>query len=117
LVIESGASTTSVVPVFDGYIVRKAIQKFQIGGNFVSEQVREYLKSTNVDLTPISMVKSKEAVESAQPPVYERKDVQVTQSWEDYAIEVFIIVIGSNQSAILKKLLFMSQNRLITRMN
>lgn len=76
------------MPVFDGYIVRKAIQKAQIGGNFVSEQVKEYLKSINVDLTPKSMIKAKEAVDSTQPPVYEKKDVEVTQSWEDYAIEV-----------------------------
>ena len=44
LVIESGHATTSVVPVFDGYIVKKAIQKANIGGEYISNQVHQFSK-------------------------------------------------------------------------
>jgi actin-related protein len=92
LVIDSGESGASVVPVYDGYIVKKAIQRAPIGGSFVSHQVRQYLKHHNIDITPSSLVESKTAVESTQPPQFVRKNVNgLTESWNEFSTEVFFL--------------------------
>ncbi|KAJ2997928.1 hypothetical protein HDV02_005023 [Globomyces sp. JEL0801] len=88
LVIDSGASTTSVVPVFDGYVVKKAVQKAPIGGNYVSHQVKQYLRHMNVDLTPQCLIDQRLPVDTAQPPQFQRKDFTgITSSFVDFSIE------------------------------
>lgn len=89
LVIESGAANTSIVPVFDGYVVKKAIQKAPIGGDFISNQVFEYLKQMNIDLTPQTLIASKEAVSSSAPPKFARKNISgLTASYMNYQLGV-----------------------------
>ena len=90
LVIESGAATTSVVPVFDGYIVKKAIQKGNIGGDFVSDQVLLYLNSQNIDLTPTCMVSSKLPADSSNPPKFTKRNLNLTKSFQDYHRDLVI---------------------------
>ncbi|KAI8897686.1 actin family, partial [Globomyces pollinis-pini] len=88
LVIDSGASTTSVVPVFDGYVVKKAVQKAPVGGNYVSHQVKQYLRHMNVDLTPQCLIDQRLPVDTAQPPQFQRKDFTgITSSFVDFSIE------------------------------
>ncbi|KAJ3306117.1 Actin-like 6A [Kappamyces sp. JEL0829] len=88
LVVDSGASTTSVVPVFDGYIVKKAMQKAPIGGNYLNAQIKHYLTNQlRIDMTPKQLIKSRSPVDASMPPVFEKKQVSgITKSYEDYAI-------------------------------
>jgi actin-related protein 4 len=69
IIIDVGASHTSVTPVLDGMVLRKGVQKSTLAGNFVSEQIRTSFKTSQpeVPLTPHYMVKSKSPVDAGQP--------------------------------------------------
>jgi len=69
LVIDIGASTTSVVAVHDGLILKKSVQKSNLAGNWISGQVRQMLQSQDpkVELTPHFMIQSKTPVDAGQP--------------------------------------------------
>jgi actin-related protein len=75
LVVESGASVTSVTPVYDGYFLKKGSQKQFLAGNFVSDQAMLYLKQANIDLVPQYQVVHKEPVEADQPANYKKRDL------------------------------------------
>lgn len=70
LVVDFGASHVSVSPVHDGLILKKGIVKANIGGNFMSSQVRALLSSNEppIPITPHYLVKSKQAVDAGQSP-------------------------------------------------
>jgi actin-related protein 4 len=69
IIIDVGASHTSVTPVLDGMVLRKGVQKSPLAGNFVSDQIRTSFKQAQpeVPLTPHYMVKSKTPVDAGQP--------------------------------------------------
>ncbi|KAJ3289694.1 Actin-like 6A [Borealophlyctis nickersoniae] len=67
LVIDSGASMTSVVPVFDGFVLKKGIQKQPFAGDFVTEQALMYLKEMGLSVVPQYLIASKTAVDAGQP--------------------------------------------------
>ncbi|KAJ3090626.1 Actin-like protein 6B [Quaeritorhiza haematococci] len=68
LVLDSGGGMTSVVPVYDGYVLKKGIFKQAIAGDFLSEQALLCLKNNlNANVVPQYMVARKEAVDSGQP--------------------------------------------------
>lgn len=71
LVFDSGATTTSAIPVVDGYILKKGIKKISIGGNFISYQAEKYLKrDDNIDIIPQYKIKSKSPVEPGNAAIY-----------------------------------------------
>lgn len=56
IVVDSGATHTSAIPVHDGYVIPSAIVKSPLGGDFISMQCRQFLKvcySTYYELTSI----------------------------------------------------------------
>ncbi|KAI4627480.1 uncharacterized protein J4E88_001519 [Alternaria novae-zelandiae] len=69
IIIDVGASHTSVTPVLDGMVLRKGVQKSPLAGNFVSDQIRTSFKQAQpeVPLTPHYMVKSKTPVDAGAP--------------------------------------------------
>lgn len=70
IIIDVGASHTSVTPVLDGMVLRKGVQKSPLAGNFVSSQIRQTFKSSTpeIPLTPHYLVKSKTPVDAGAPP-------------------------------------------------
>jgi len=70
LVIDFGASQLSVAAVHDGMILKKSIMRSYLGGNYISSQVRNVLSAHDppVTITPHYLVKSKQPVDSGQPP-------------------------------------------------
>ncbi|PVI06972.1 Actin/actin-like protein [Periconia macrospinosa] len=66
IVIDVGASHTSITPVLDGMVLRKGVQKSPLAGNFVSNQIRLIFKQSQpeIPLTPHYMVKSKTPVDA-----------------------------------------------------
>lgn len=44
IVVDSGATHTSAIPVHDGYVIPSAIVKSPLGGDFISMQCRQFLK-------------------------------------------------------------------------
>jgi actin-related protein 4 len=69
IIVDVGASHTSVTPVLDGMVLRKGVQKSPLAGNFVSNQIRLIFKNAQpeIPLTPHYLVKSKSQVDAGAP--------------------------------------------------
>lgn len=70
LIVDVGASNTSITPVHDGIILKKSIQRSHLAGNFVSSQIRNMLASKQpepITITPHYLIKSKIPVDAGQP--------------------------------------------------
>uniref|UniRef100_A0A914UP98 Actin-like protein 6A n=1 Tax=Plectus sambesii TaxID=2011161 RepID=A0A914UP98_9BILA len=52
LVLDSGSTYTSAVPVYDGYCLTQAIVKSPLGGNMVSEQCKLMLQEQGIEVVP-----------------------------------------------------------------
>jgi actin-related protein 4 len=85
IIIDVGASHTSVTPVLDGMVLRKGVQKSPLAGNFVSNQIRQMFKQSTpeIPLTPHYMVKSKTQVDAGAPAqaAYKTFDVPPSDSF------------------------------------
>ncbi|KAF2868881.1 actin family [Massariosphaeria phaeospora] len=91
IIIDVGASHTSVTPVLDGMVLRKGVQKSPLAGNFVSNQIRMIYKQAQpeVPLTPHYLVKAKNQVDAGAPAqaTYRTFDVPPTDSFRTYEEE------------------------------
>jgi actin-related protein 4 len=70
LVVDFGASQVSVTPVHDGMILKKGIMRSNIGGNYLSSQVRNMFAANEpepISITPHYLVQSKQPVDAGQP--------------------------------------------------
>lgn len=47
IVVDSGATHTSAIPVQDGFVLTQAIVKSPLGGDYISMQCRQYLQVRN----------------------------------------------------------------------
>jgi len=85
VVVDSGASHTSAVPVVDGYVLQHAIIKSPLGGDFLVNQSLAYLKERGVDLACPYEISGKSVVREGDKPKYTRRNLpQVTTSWHLY---------------------------------
>ena len=50
LVLDSGATHTSAVPVHDGYVLQQAIVKSPLAGDFMTMQCKQFLEEQGVEL-------------------------------------------------------------------
>uniref|UniRef100_A0A6M2DL07 Putative actin n=1 Tax=Xenopsylla cheopis TaxID=163159 RepID=A0A6M2DL07_XENCH len=89
LVIDSGASHTSAIPVQDGYVIQQAVVKSPLGGDYLGLQCRQYLESQGIDITPIYKVQSKEQVKDKEKPKFTLKSLpeKITSSWHNYMLK------------------------------
>ncbi|KAI9013356.1 actin family [Phycomyces nitens] len=86
LVLDSGGSMTSAVPVYDGYVLKKGILRQPIGGDLLTKQILDQLKNDlHLQVTPQYKIANKRPVESGQPPQVELRDrPNTTESFNDY---------------------------------
>lgn len=91
LIVDVGASHTSVTPVIDGMVLKKGVQKSPLAGNFVSNQIRMIFKQSQpeIPLTPHYMVKSKTQVDAGAPAQasYKTFDIPPSDSFRRYEEE------------------------------
>jgi actin-like protein 6A len=66
LVIDSGSSTTSVCPVYDGYLLKKGVLKQSLAGDFISDMFLSFLQESKVDVVPAYQVASKKKVNEGE---------------------------------------------------
>lgn len=59
LVIDSGATQTSAVPVHDGYVLQQAIVKSPLAGDFITAQCRQMFEEKNVEIAPPYVIATK----------------------------------------------------------
>ncbi|KAI5476330.1 actin-related protein Arp4p [Pseudohyphozyma bogoriensis] len=69
MVLDVGDELTSVVPIYDGFVLRKAVQKQPAAGALLSDVLLSTLKSTapTTPINPHYLVKSKEPVDASAP--------------------------------------------------
>lgn len=86
LMVDSGATQTSVVPVFDGYAVTHAVVKCPIGGDLITEQLAQMLDQQKIDVIPTYRIGGKEEVNEGEAPKWTpRKNLpQVTKSYDAF---------------------------------
>ncbi|KAF1402097.1 Actin-like protein 6B, partial [Spheniscus magellanicus] len=90
LVLDSGATHTTAIPVHDGYILQQGIVKSPLAGDFISMQCRELFQEMNIDIVPPYMIAAKEPVREGAPPSWKKKEKlpQVSKSWHNYTCNV-----------------------------
>ncbi|MBN3273666.1 ACL6A protein, partial [Polyodon spathula] len=93
LVLDSGATHTTAIPVHDGYVLQQGIVKSPLAGDFISMQCRELFQEMNIDIVPPYMIASKASSTQHGPSYYWKKKEKlppVTKSWHNYMCnEVF----------------------------
>lgn len=89
LVIDSGATHTSAVPVLDGYVLSNAVVKSPLGGDYLILRARELLESQGIDLTPAALIANKEVVRDKDKPKFAKKNMPFTptNSWMTYMVK------------------------------
>ena len=85
LVVDVGASTASVIGIHDGLILKKSVQKSNLGGNWLSSQLRSLFASQDppLELIPHYMIASKTPVDAGAPPqaVYRKYEKEPSESF------------------------------------
>ncbi|KAF5296652.1 hypothetical protein FQR65_LT10192 [Abscondita terminalis] len=89
LVIDSGATHTTAVPVLDGYVISNAVVKSPLGGDYLILRSREMLESLGIDLTPTALISGKEVLRDKEKPKYTKKMLSFapTNSWMVYMVK------------------------------
>ncbi|KAG9508543.1 Actin-like protein 6A, partial [Fragariocoptes setiger] len=101
VVLDSGISHTSAIPVHDGYVLQQAIVRQPYGGDFITQQCRQYFVNNHIEVVPQYLVASKEPVKEGEPAKYVKKInvPPVTKSWNNYMTKK---VIQDYQCSILQ---------------
>lgn len=86
LVVDSGATHTSAVPVHEGYVLTQAVVKSPLGGDYLSLQCRNHLEAQHIDLQPVYAVASKMAIRERDQPQFVARQLppNLTASWQSY---------------------------------
>uniref|UniRef100_A0A4W6FGX9 Actin-like 6A n=1 Tax=Lates calcarifer TaxID=8187 RepID=A0A4W6FGX9_LATCA len=101
LVLDSGATHTTAIPVHDGYVLQQGIVKSPLAGDFMSMQCRELFQELNVEIIPPYMIASKDGVREGAQASWKKKEKlpQVTRSWHNYMCNC---VIQDFQASVLQ---------------
>ncbi|PWN50473.1 Actin/actin-like protein [Violaceomyces palustris] len=87
LLVDIGASTISAIPVVDGFILRKGIQKQSNAGDSVSKALLWSLKNGAAGfkgITPQFLVKSKAACDPGTEPLVKLREDRIQGTTESY---------------------------------
>lgn len=89
LVVDSGATHTSAIPVHEGYVLSQAVVKSPLGGDYLSLQCRQYLEGQGIDLSPAYKISSKDVVKERDTPRFTLRTLPetLTQSWQNYMLK------------------------------
>ncbi|KDE08803.1 hypothetical protein MVLG_00908 [Microbotryum lychnidis-dioicae p1A1 Lamole] len=76
LVVDVGHELTTITPIYDGFVLRKAIQKQPTGGRLLSQLLLDSLKTQEppVEIVPHYLVQQKTAVDPNQPAKAQLRD-------------------------------------------
>ncbi|XP_065051410.1 actin-like protein 6B [Rhopilema esculentum] len=88
LVIDSGATHTSAIPVHDGFVLQQAIVRSPVAGDFISRQCLEFFMESGIDIIPSYMIASKEPVDEDAAPIFTKKKIpEVTKSYHNFMVK------------------------------
>ena len=82
LVVDSGATHTSVVPVIDGLVLKKSIKQNDMGAQYVQKCVECFAEKKGIDLAVRQEIESKEKVHPGEKPKFVKQaDRSYSKSW------------------------------------
>ncbi|XP_033751888.1 actin-like protein 6B [Pecten maximus] len=88
LVLDSGATHTTAVPVYDGYVIGQAIVKSPLAGDFISLECKKLMEELEIDVIPPYMIQDKEPVSIMEDAIWKKKDTpEVTKSFHNYMVK------------------------------
>ncbi|OQR69271.1 actin protein 6B [Tropilaelaps mercedesae] len=90
LIVDSGATQTSAIPVHDGYVLQQAIVKSPLAGDFLTMQCTQFLEEQEkIELVPNYLIASKEPVKEREPPKFTRKTAlpEVSKAWASLQVK------------------------------
>lgn len=89
LVVDSGATHTSAVPVHEGYVLTQAVVKSPLGGDYLSLQCRTHLEQQGIDLTPVYGIASKNVIRERDNPQFTLRQLpdKLAPSWQNYMLK------------------------------
>ncbi|XP_060079327.1 actin-like protein 6B [Ylistrum balloti] len=88
LVLDSGATHTTAVPVYDGYVIGQAIVKSPLAGDFISLECKKLMEELEIDVIPPYMIQNKEPVSLMEDAKWKKKDIpEVTKSFHNYMVK------------------------------
>lgn len=92
IVVDSGATYTSAVPVQDGFVLTQAIVRSPLAGDYITMQCKQFLQDNDIDLSPAYMIGSKEVVKDHDKPRWTKKKglPEVTKSWNNYMVKKLV---------------------------
>jgi actin-related protein len=88
LIVDIGASSARITPVFDGYALLNGFVHQQIAGDYLSAQCDAlFEKEQGFSITPHYLVKSKKIVELNKPPHFTKRsfDFPITESFQKFS--------------------------------
>lgn len=101
IVVDSGATHTSAVPVQDGFVLSQAIVKSPLGGDYITMQCKNYLQENDVEIVPPYLIGGKEPVKEKEKARWTKKRniPEVTTSWHNYMTKK---VVQDYQASVLQ---------------
>ncbi|XP_060855750.1 actin-like protein 6B [Metopolophium dirhodum] len=86
IVVDSGATHTTAVPVYEGYVKTDAIVTSPMGGDFILNKCKQHFSEKNIDVIPHYLIANKQPVNAKEIPIWSRKNTvpNVTNSWHNY---------------------------------
>ncbi|XP_063237639.1 actin-like protein 6B [Bacillus rossius redtenbacheri] len=101
IVVDSGATHTSAIPVQDGFVLSQAIVKSPLGGDYISMQCKNFLQDNEIEVTPPYLIGSKDVVKEREKARWTRKRnvPEVTTGWHNYMVKK---VIQDFQASVLQ---------------
>lgn len=88
LIVDSGATQTSAVPVYDGYVIGQYIVKSPLAGDFIAAECKKLLADMNIDVVAPYTIASKEAVGEGVNAKWKKKEnLNVTKSFHNYMVK------------------------------
>lgn len=91
LVLDSGATHTSAVPVHDGYVLQKGVVRSPVASDILTRQCSDIINEWDVEVQPQYMIKSKSEVKEEEDPDYVLKDLpDLTDSYKEHMKRLLI---------------------------
>ncbi|XP_015363155.1 PREDICTED: actin-like protein 6B isoform X1 [Diuraphis noxia] len=86
IVVDSGATHTTAIPVYEGYVITGAIVSSPMGGDFILKKCEKHFYENNIDVIPHYLIANKQRVKANETPIWSRKNTlpKVTNSWHNY---------------------------------
>lgn len=83
-----GYGACSATPVYDGYILKKAVLRYPVAGEFLTKQIALQFQDLKIKMTPRYQVLKKKLVEPGANPEPVLRKISPSPAYHEYAVNV-----------------------------